>query len=294
MKRIVLLLPFLLSSCWLPSTAEYQARKNRPAPGPEMPPFEMHTPDRSALPAVYSKPAAASTIGFAPGRHGPTTTSMSADRPSADASSPRYAPSPRTTLDERLRTIPVRFTLVDGESLREAVELLAAVSGLPLVVHPAAQEAALDAGATFDLSLANPIPAASVLSLITGLAGDDVAWTVQDGVVLVTTAAKARGPMVLASYDVRALTFGVTDFVAPRIDTLHISDGAGDDDRFGRAGETHRGLDQDRVAQLIEEHVAHGTWDDGGSINAENGVLFVRQTPRVQREVRRFLRQLGG
>jgi hypothetical protein len=197
-------------------------------------------------------------------------------------------------LNARLRTTRVQFSLAASESLREAVELLATISGLPLVVHPAAQEAALDAGATFDLKLANPLPAESVLNLITELAGDDVAWTVRDGVVLVTTAEKARGRMLLASYDVRALTFGVTDFIAPRIDTLHISDGAGDDERFGRAGETHRGMDEDRVAQLIEEHVAPTTWDDAGaSINAENGVLFVRQTPAVQREVRQFLRRLG-
>lgn len=286
MNRIVLLFPVLFASCWLPTTAEYQARKNRPDPGPQMRPFEMSRPDHSALPAAYRNPGAQESSQARPAPESPKSPE------SRGAGANTAVPS--STLNARLRTTRVQFSLAASESLREAVELLATISGLPLVVHPAAQEAALDAGATFDLKLANPLPAESVLNLITELAGDDVAWTVRDGVVLVTTAEKARGRMLLASYDVRALTFGVTDFIAPRIDTLHISDGAGDDERFGRAGETHRGMDEDRVAQLIEEHVAPTTWDDAGaSINAENGVLFVRQTPAVQREVRQFLRRLG-
>ena len=287
----------LLSSCWLPSTAEYQARKNRPAASPEPPPFELketdrpfHVPPSQNAPRSPEVSQGTSQAARIPGGGIgtlPRQTSLASSQPSLRA-------SPGAGLRERLRTTSVRFSLEDTESLREAVDLLATVSGLPFVVHPLAVEAALDAGAEFALSLSNPIPAGSALELIVELAGDDVGWTVRDGIVLVTTAEKARGATVLASYDVRALTFGVTDFIAPRIDRLSVS-GDDNEERFARAGETHRGIDTERVVQLIEDHVAPGTWDDEGtSLDAENGVLFVRHSPEVQREVRRFLRRLGG
>lgn len=210
----------LLASCWLPSTAEYQARKNRAAREPEPPPFELHRPARPfrAPASTAAAPAARTGLVAAPGpRDGGLAAGLDGGLDHGLGGPPDAA------LDERLRTRGVRFTLD-----RSAAE-------------------------------------------------------------------KARDATVLASYDIRALTFGVTDFVAPRIDTLYLSNGAGDDERFGRAGETHRALDEERVVELIEAHVAAGTWDaDGTSLAAQNGVLFVRHTPQVQREVQSFLRRLGG
>ena len=54
------------------------------------------------------------------------------------------------------------------------------------------------------------------LSLITELAGPEVAWTVRHGVILVTTADNARGALHFGAYDVRMLTAARTDFIVRR------------------------------------------------------------------------------
>ncbi len=185
----------------------------------------------------------------------------------------------------------------DEESLRAVVGALAAASGLPLIVHPLAQEAALDAGALFRLELQHPIPVADALAIVCEQAGADVTWTVRHDVVLVTTAAQARGSLVVRTHDVRALAFGLPSFTAPRIDRLRLLEELEDEDGvgpFGGVDERATTFDEDEVVALVQEHVVPGTWDDEGvSIAAENGVLIVVHTREAQAQVALFLARLG-
>lgn len=204
---------------------------------------------------------------------------------------------PSVRLQLRNTRVP-SFSLQDEDSLRDAVKVLANITGLPLVVTPLAEDAATDAGAIFDLDLKNPMLAEDVLKLLVRQAGDDVRWTVKHEAILVTTKAKAQGELLVKLHDVNTLTFGRTDFIAPRIDRLRLLDDIEDDDGgglFGGVGETVVGIDEEELATLVQENIAVGTWeDDGVSIEPQNGFLFIVQTADVQRQIARFLAQLGN
>ena len=184
------------------------------------------------------------------------------------------------------------FSLRDEESLTAAASALATATGLPIVVDPRAEQAALDAGVVLDLELSNPLSARRILNLLVELAGDEVSWVIRHDTVLITTRERALGPVVLRTHDISPLTVGRTDFRAPRIGRLAGVD-AIDEDTFGGAGERVATWDEDDLVSLVSENVAPGSWDEGGtSIQAENGILIVVHTPEVQAQVRRFLLEL--
>ena len=195
---------------------------------------------------------------------------------------------------ERLPSYVVR----DEDSLRRAVDVLRIQSGLPLVVQPAAEGAALEAGASFDFNLTEPLLVRDVLNLIAQAAGDEVGWTIRHDVLLFTTRAALQGRLALVAHDVRALTIGKVDFIGPRIDRLRLLDELEDDDGggpFGAEGERRVGMQAEDVATLVQESIAAGTWEDEGvSIETQNGFLWVRHRADVQRKIAAFLAGLGA
>jgi hypothetical protein len=204
------------------------------------------------------------------------------------------ASSPDAALRAQLARTRVRGLLVRGEeSLRSVIEAVRTHTGLPLVVAPAAEEAALDAGVVFDLDLQHALAAASVLNLITEMAGPDVDWTVRHGVVLVTTADKARGALRFGAYDVRMLTAARTDFTAPRLELRLL--GEREEDDLGGAASSVPRMEADELLTLIQDNVEPATWsDEGVSLDLHNGVLLLRHTPAVHLRVRKLLALLGA
>lgn len=193
----------------------------------------------------------------------------------------------------RMRSIVVK----DEESLRAVIALVRDSTGLPLVVTPGAEQAALDEGIVFDFELQNSITVKNLLNLIKRQANGSVIWKIQHEAVILTTADKAAQTTALVTHDIRGLTMVRTDFIAPRIDRLRLLDELEDDDGggpFGSIGEQAQQMEEDDVAALVQENIEPGSWDrDGVSIEASNGFLFVRHTPDVQRRVARFLESLG-
>ena len=190
------------------------------------------------------------------------------------------------------------FVVQDEESLRAVVESVQATTGLPLVVHPAAEDAALDEGAVFQFDLQNSISVENVLDLIVEQAGEEVTWIVRHDVVLVTTRDRAGGTTFLLMHDVQDLVAGRTDFIGPRLDRLRLLDEMEDDDGggpFGGVGELVIHWEEDDVATLVQENIAPQSWEgDHVSITAENGFLAVVQTREVHALIRDFLNALRG
>jgi hypothetical protein len=212
-------------------------------------------------------------------------------QPAHPAESPAEPDGRLRALAPRLERTHVAFTLDGVASLRAALAPLAA-QGLPIVVQPRAERAAADAGAVFALDLARPIRARAALDLVVAMAGGDVAWTLRDDVVLVTTAADVRrSAAVLRVYDVRPLTLALTDFRAPELGGRGLVER--DEQSFGGVDGTVVRHDADDVLALIEETVRPGTWGaDGTSLRLVNGLLFVRHVPAAQLEVLRVLAAL--
>ena len=192
-------------------------------------------------------------------------------------------------------TIP-GLSIQDEESLTTVVEAVQLISGLPIVVDPAADDAALTEGVVYDFNLTNPLSVEKALNLVVQMSGPDVTWTVRHDTVLVTTNDKARGELLIYNHDVQDLIFGLTDFMGPRINKLRLLEDLEDEDGgspFGSIGERPTINDPDDLATLLQDNVAVGTWeDDGVSITIEGGNMVVVHTSEVQLQVRQFLEEL--
>lgn len=205
---------------------------------------------------------------------------------------------PRTSLSRELRTTTLRgFQSAESDSLRGTVDQVALLTGLPLIVSGAAEQAAFDEGALFEYTLSNRITAHNLLNLIASDAGDGVEWVLQHEAVVFTTRERARGELAIRVHDISGHVFAQTDFLAPRIDRLRLLEDIEDDDGgglFGGVGESVQRYTESDLETLVQENIAVGTWDDEGvSIRGENGKLIVVHSDAVQLQVRRFLDELS-
>jgi type II secretory pathway component GspD/PulD (secretin) len=200
-------------------------------------------------------------------------------------------------LREQLKTVQLPLPKVkEQESLTAVIDIVKTVTGLPIVVDPAAEAAATSAGVVFNFSLEHKVTAEQALNLIVGMVGDTVTWTIKHDVVLITTKEKARGKPVIVNHDVQDLIFGLTDFIGPRINQIRLIDKMQDDDGggpFGGIGEKPKLIEPGDLSTLIQENVAVGTWQQEGiSIDAHEGYILISHTPEVQEQVRQFLEDL--
>ncbi len=210
--------------------------------------------------------------------------------------------SQRETAEDRALKASLRETRIPGlkvadeSSLSAVIEVLRTFTGLPLVVDPAAETAATDAGAAYNLNLTSSLTVEQALNLIVGMSGEDVAWAVRNDAVMVTTKAKARGVPVIYNHDVQDLVFSLTDFYGPRIERLRLLDDMEDDDGggpFGGIGEKPKLIEISNLSTLIQENVAPGTWEgEGVSIAEGEGFIVIVHTPDVQEQVKKFLNDL--
>ncbi len=190
------------------------------------------------------------------------------------------------------------LTIKDEESLTTVIQSLNAITGIPMITDPAAEQAAVDGGVVFNIDLTNSIAVDKVLNLICQAAGENVTWTIRHDTVLVTTREKARGELVIFNHDVQDLIFGLTDFLGPRIDRLRLLDELEDDDEnsggaFGKIGEKPAINNPEDLGTLITENVAVGTWEDEGvALTVEGGNMIVVHAAEVQQLVRQFLEEL--
>ena len=186
--------------------------------------------------------------------------------------------------------------VANEERLSAVVELLRTFTDLPLVVDPAAENAALDAGVQFNLNFPHPLTVQDALNIVTEQAGADVTWTIRHDAILVTTRTKARGEPIIYNHDVQDLIFGMTDFLGPRINKIRLLAEMEDDDGggpFGGIGEKPKLIDIDALATMIQENVEPGSWEEPGiSIATGEGYILVVHTPQVQARVRQFLNDL--
>jgi hypothetical protein len=200
-------------------------------------------------------------------------------------------------LREQLRTTTLALPgIQEQEKLSEVIKIITTITGLPIVVDPAADNAARDAGKVFTLNLEHRVSVEQALNLICNMTDGAAVWVVKHDVVLVTTKEKARGKPIPVNHDVQDLIFSLTDFSGPRIDRIRLIDQMQDDDGggpFGAVGEKPKLIEPADLATLIQENVAVGTWqDEGVSIEAGEGYILINHTPEVQEQVKQFLNDL--
>ncbi|HEX7901584.1 MAG TPA: hypothetical protein VF950_27745 [Planctomycetota bacterium] len=128
----------------------------------------------------------------------------------------------------------------------------------------------------------------SVLSL--ALKPHDCGTYFKDGVLMIMTLPDIADRTVkMQIYDCRDILHPIQDF--PGVEFVLQVDGAGIgpviDPGTGDAGEIP-------IAELVRAHTGGKTWDENPkfSINLQNGLLVVKQTPEVHRQVVRLLDML--
>ena len=210
---------------------------------------------------------------------------------------------PKTRIDpaedalrDRLAKTSVPALVIESESLAEVVEQLKAITGLPLIVAPPAQDAAESEGIVYDFKFTSPLSARQLLDNIAKQSGENVTWMIKNDAVIFTTKEKARGKPVIKNHAVQDLVFGLTDFLGPRIDRIRLLDELEDDDGggpFGGIAERVQLIEEEDIQTLITENVAVGTWEDEGiSIDVGEGFIVVVHTHEVQAQVGQFLEDL--
>lgn len=190
---------------------------------------------------------------------------------------------------------------VEGEtSLEAVVDQLRTYTDIPFIVTPDAVEAVDAEGVEFNLNLTHPITVENALKVITEAAGPAVTYTFRNGVVYVTTKARAQGQLVTKAHDVNDLTAQVVDFSGPKISDIRLPDmtvPAYEEEEpvfGGPTGELRPLMNPDNLENLIQQTIAPATWEEmeGVSIRYQNGFLIVVHTPEVQRQVDAFLQDL--
>lgn len=116
------------------------------------------------------------------------------------------------------------------------------------------------------------------------------AYMVRDGVVLITTADALKKRVKLDLYDVQDLTYGMADF--PGVDISLAQDSIGTAVAAGE--EAKQQFTGEDLANLIKNTIHKDQWEeaDGKSIQFQNGLLIVRNSIDMHKQIRKFLSDL--
>jgi Flp pilus assembly secretin CpaC/tetratricopeptide (TPR) repeat protein len=175
----------------------------------------------------------------------------------------------------------IKVTLEFQEQpLREVVEFLRQFTNLNFVFDPE-----VDQAAPVTLKVQN-LPLQSALNLILG--SRELAHSIEDGVVKVIKKDKLQTKVKLELYDVQDLTAQVRDFPGPNI-SLIPDQGA----QITDAGEGKEIIPSQSLLELIRANIAKESWDvPGNSLDYNNGLLIIRNTPTVHKQVQQFLTEV--
>ena len=189
----------------------------------------------------------------------------------------------------KLATQRVSLDFDDAPAL-EVFKFLRQTSGVNLVVDQAARtDSGLD---DKRLSLeVTEIPLRSAMTLVLDFVELVVRW--RHGVLLVTTADRARGDSTLQIYDVRDITYKLTNFAGPKIE---LASGSGADDggglMFGDDGGEDATPTTDEILETVKSALGEAADAPGCSIALLGGLLVVRQTAEGHREILNVLGML--
>ena len=198
---------------------------------------------------------------------------------------------------EDLVTQAIPALQLEGETdLNAVIDQFKVYTDIPFVVHQSAVDAVDGEGIEFNITLVARTSVLNALNTVIDAAGEEVVYTIEHGVVQVTTTEFAYGDTVTQPHDIQDLTVQFTDFSGPRIDRIWLPDDEANEEEEGSLyggpfGEPRTLVNPDEIADLVMNTVAPGTWDDNTAEYA-NGSLIVTHTSEVQGEVNDFLENL--
>lgn len=170
---------------------------------------------------------------------------------------------------------------------------------IPVSVDPVVREELDSAAEYVNLRGLRDLPVHSLLNILVGQVGEDLAWTVRNGRVYVTKREKAAGKPIPRVHNIQDLTFRITDYKGVNIRDIPLPGEAGDDPEstvFASELDQVRLIEPDEVLNLVRENIARESWDGGYGysidIMEDQGALLVYHTPEIQQQVASFLDDL--
>jgi type II secretory pathway component GspD/PulD (secretin) len=213
-------------------------------------------------------------------------------------SSPKFIENPddlalRKVLRET-KLSGISFTEEDG-TVDEVKTRIQAIAGVSMIITPEAREVIDSEAVKIVMDITAPMAVDSLLNQVTGRSAQ-LAWTVRDGVVQITTKAQAGGSNETVYMDVRDLIFAKTQFLPPRIRDIPTGDDSSDVPRTGGEGdEKTTFIELDKLASNLKEATDPTYWDTdgGGKIDqSESGYLIVTANPTMLGRVETILNDL--
>jgi len=200
-------------------------------------------------------------------------------------------------LSRKIASSDIPGLRLDGVTdLNEVINQLKLYTDVPFVVHQAAVEAVDSEGIEFKFDLVGRMSVLNALETITLAAGEEVVYTINNGVVHITTKENAFGQLITKPHDIQDLTIQYTDYSGPRIDKIWLPDDEANEEEDGSLyggpfGEPRTLVNPDEIADLVIGAVEPSTWDEATAEYA-NGFLIVTHTPAMQAKVDEFLQSL--
>ena len=184
------------------------------------------------------------------------------------------------SLRAKLRTIrlDVDFTKV---SVKDFIDYVREAAGINIVLSPKAAE--VSASLTIK---AKDVTIQSLLRLL--LKPIQLAFTVEDGVLMIVREADLKSDIRLEIIDVRDLLMPIQDF--PGGDISLVADSVGT--TFSAA--VDEAPKEFPIVDLLKAHTGSKTWDENprASLALMNGLLIVRQTQDVIQQIKQVLDKL--
>jgi type II secretory pathway component GspD/PulD (secretin) len=180
------------------------------------------------------------------------------------------------------------FTEETGD-YREVTKVLQTITNIPIFITPEGKAVIDGENLRLVLELGAPITVANLLTHMTSKS-ENLAWTVRNGVVEITTKAAAGGENLVHLHDIRDLVFPITDFIPPTVRDIPVGEASGT--RTGSVAEESPSYVQpETLVQNIKEATGTAYWETAGvSLEpTENGYLLVTANPEMQQRVGQFL-----
>jgi type II secretory pathway component GspD/PulD (secretin) len=183
----------------------------------------------------------------------------------------------------KIRTIQISLDFQQAD-IRQVVDYIREISGLNIVLGKEIEDPATY---TYSVKLKD-VAIAAVFEIILG--SKELAYDVNEGIIVITTAKAVKSKVQLDMYNVQDITYGLQDFPGVNI-TLSDELGA------ATSGGEEPGkppFDGEALATLIKSTIEKNNWDDaaGQQCVFQNGLLIVRNSIDVHRKVRKFLNDL--
>lgn len=194
----------------------------------------------------------------------------------------------RNKLAQMRTTVHFHETRIDGDG--GAIDYLHRISGVNIVMLPAAKEGKSDADLTIEsLSLDQPVSVEQILNLVTQLKG--LAWNIENGVVQITTPQAAQGAMIVQLYDVKDIATPISNFPGEEVNL----DPKGEHQAVEEAKEPVAPFVLDNIGELITNNVDKTVWEGGGTVEpVPPGTLVIKCPAATHAKVQQLLDGLRG